>query len=889
MPGSADRGHALGRTRRGPCRCARWPLVLSGLPLHRLQKVFALLLLTGSALLCAFVALFGDNIGSRLSLHSSWVKPLSFEWNAPSKREDEEDSWRASLTEPPSWRAEFLGKANLHVFEEWCGTSINSLRNNVHFPLHPHVRTTVKALAVAPQQINYGLRIFGYLHPPVDGDYEFAVSSDDNSEMWLSSDSSPLNLQLCSWVGKSGGDWTAPGEFGKFLHQKSIPIRLSAQTRYFFEVLLKQNDKGTDHIIVAWRRLDQAEDFAVIRSEHISLYVDESSLVLGDIDHIPQTIASHEQSHSRKSTSAPDMQREDPRDTFYKVPLINSTLLNGLLPDCVYRPSYKIKGSRLSRYQGLNHVHLSYIYPNDHTRLTHLDTETTCFYPIKPHSFHRYMVKDREKPSEQKDPAGKNEELRNEISEGDEVIFRGRRSLSLDNANWTNHEAFPRPVTKKQLKLKRKTVVKRKPKVKLKGKITEVDPLPVGVNKMSSWQVISKRTIQQNSAENEINFDDVELLNPEQNIKDDLELNKPLDFGDNSLDPWDWKERDIQSMPLQENPFVKAKWAQTFTINNFGYQGQRSHALNMDCRLTGNIQVQEAEVKIVVEAFMDKFNQKHKGWNLERVVNVVMNADVHIGKRYLLELELRNETGALLQLSQYIYVLLSHKPDNQPKLCNPVGFRWTPEATVHFVIPVKNQARWVHLLIKDVEKLAKETKDPNFNLILSDFSSTDMNIEEALSKSSIPRYQYKKLTGNFERSRGLQEGINLIEDPHSIVFLFDLHIRFPSSILDLSRKHCVEGHQAFAPIVLRLDCGASPLDARGLWEVQGFGLLGIYKSDLDRIGGMNTREFKFKWGGEDWELLDRILVGGLEVERFYMRNFYHHYHSKRGMWTSSLH
>lgn len=30
----------------------------------------------------------------------------------------------------------------------------------------------------------------------------FALSSDDNSELWLSTDDSPLNLQLLAWVGK---------------------------------------------------------------------------------------------------------------------------------------------------------------------------------------------------------------------------------------------------------------------------------------------------------------------------------------------------------------------------------------------------------------------------------------------------------------------------------------------------------------------------------------------------------------------------------------------------------------------------------------------------------------------------------------------------------------
>ncbi|KAG7279215.1 hypothetical protein CRUP_013607, partial [Coryphaenoides rupestris] len=53
-------------------------------------------------------------------------------------------------------------------------------------------------------------------------------------------------------------------------------------------------------------------------------------------------------------------------------------------------------------------VHLTYIYPNDYTRLTHMETENSCFYhesgeTLKRFGFLRYMRMDRPERPEKND------------------------------------------------------------------------------------------------------------------------------------------------------------------------------------------------------------------------------------------------------------------------------------------------------------------------------------------------------------------------------------------------------------------------------------------------------------------------------------------------------
>jgi glucose/arabinose dehydrogenase len=95
---------------------------------------------------------------------------------------------------------------------------------------------------------NYGQRFRGYICPPVTGAYEFYISSDDNSELWLGTGSQPSSKQLIASV----YGWTFPEEWYKYPSQKSAAVMLTAGTKYYIEALHKEGDQG-DHLAVGWK------------------------------------------------------------------------------------------------------------------------------------------------------------------------------------------------------------------------------------------------------------------------------------------------------------------------------------------------------------------------------------------------------------------------------------------------------------------------------------------------------------------------------------------------------------------------------------------------------------------------------------------------------------
>ncbi|HEY0771183.1 MAG TPA: Ig-like domain-containing protein, partial [Sphingobacteriaceae bacterium] len=94
---------------------------------------------------------------------------------------------------------------------------------------------------------SYGARIRGYVCAPETGNYVFYISSDDNSELWLSTDDDPANKRLIA-----SSKWTNYNEWAKYPTQQSAEIALVKGTKYYIEALHKEA-AGADHLSVGWK------------------------------------------------------------------------------------------------------------------------------------------------------------------------------------------------------------------------------------------------------------------------------------------------------------------------------------------------------------------------------------------------------------------------------------------------------------------------------------------------------------------------------------------------------------------------------------------------------------------------------------------------------------
>lgn len=136
-----------------------------------------------------------------------------------------------------------------------AGSTVTDLTNDSSFPDNPFITLELTGpsfdypTGMGPY---YGDRSRGLLTAPQSGSYVFWIASDDDSQLWLSTDAAPAHKQLIASV---TGGYTGEYQWNKYASQQSATISLVKGQTYYLEVLHKQAT-GNDNVAVGWQLPD---------------------------------------------------------------------------------------------------------------------------------------------------------------------------------------------------------------------------------------------------------------------------------------------------------------------------------------------------------------------------------------------------------------------------------------------------------------------------------------------------------------------------------------------------------------------------------------------------------------------------------------------------------
>ena len=296
-----------------------------------------------------------------------------------------------------------------------------------------------------------------------------------------------------------------------------------------------------------------------------------------------------------------------------------------------------------------------------------------------------------------------------------------------------------------------------------------------------------------------------------------------------------------------------------------------------------NAVISSSHKESLIRLFMYHITFTYPNVQLSRFLNMERLADSTNGDLYLIEVLVTVDGLSDREVLISEYVVLGHISLPWLILCQPTAMKMRRDTFVHFLVTHRNFAHMLKGFIRNMERIYIETGDENFGVIIVNYQSADISVASLMQQSKLKHWSIIEIDGPWEKTTAINLGIDSVSNPDDIIFSTDLSI--PSYLPDSIRKHTFQGYSGFAPIVFYFACDFSVSSLyKGFYSLNGFGLISLYKSDWLKVGGMDSRRFKGKWGLEDNDFANRIIAKGYVLFRLVMRDFYHQNHTYSGMW-----
>lgn len=216
------------------------------------------------------------------------------------------------------------------------------------------------------------------------------------------------------------------------------------------------------------------------------------------------------------------------------------------------------------------------------------------------------------------------------------------------------------------------------------------------------------------------------------------------------------------------------------------------------------------------------------------------------------------------------------------------------QTPVHFVLPITNvNDRFKEFMSMYENKFLKTGE--HVKLVLSVYGHDDVMFVNKVLVSYRKKYPKTSITvvegeGQFSRGRAMHLGMTKLYN-EDLAFLCDVDMTVEEGFLDRCRKNTIRSKRVYYPEFFKLynldyvyrNGKPRPRTSflkrpNGHWAYYSFGMLCIYKSDYESVGGMNTNIVG--WGDEDVNFFDRVLRKRLEVLRAPDVSLKHRWHEK---------
>ncbi|RYD40976.1 MAG: hypothetical protein EOP85_13385, partial [Verrucomicrobiaceae bacterium] len=160
-------------------------------------------------------------------------------------------STTATLTVRANPGGHAVGFIRQRFYRDIPGDTLAALYASPKYPSFPDSilnRDLADWLGYSTNTSKYGTVMSGQFIAPSTGGHQFWISGDDQTELYISTDGNPANLQLKA----SHTPYTSYQNFGASAAQATGAIQMVAGQPYYFEARMKQGQFG-NHLTVAWQ------------------------------------------------------------------------------------------------------------------------------------------------------------------------------------------------------------------------------------------------------------------------------------------------------------------------------------------------------------------------------------------------------------------------------------------------------------------------------------------------------------------------------------------------------------------------------------------------------------------------------------------------------------